>query len=135
LSKKDPVLITTLKKVHRGTSGGISLLGTIATLAGGFLIGLSGLISVKIAELNLPWTGLILILKSILSGAGGSIIDSLLGASIQRQFLCQTCSRGSEKIICRCGKKNIRVRGFSFIGNDMVNFISSMISGIVFAYF
>ena len=39
-SKSDPVMITTLKKVPRGTDGGITMLGEFAALLGGVVIAL-----------------------------------------------------------------------------------------------
>ena len=39
VSKRQPRLITTFKTVEKGTSGGVTLLGTISALAGAGLIG------------------------------------------------------------------------------------------------
>src|SRR5690606_15661557 len=41
LSNKDPYLITTMKRVPKGTNGGISLLGTLSSIAAGLTIGIS----------------------------------------------------------------------------------------------
>lgn len=39
LSKGQPVMITTLRKVPHGTNGGVSVLGLVASTIGGMLIG------------------------------------------------------------------------------------------------
>jgi len=41
LSKSPPILITTFKPVPPGTNGGLSVLGTVASLVGGFVMGLT----------------------------------------------------------------------------------------------
>ena len=43
LSRSSPILITTFKRVDCGTSGGVSLLGLLAGVAGSLTIGISGL--------------------------------------------------------------------------------------------
>lgn len=48
LSKSPPILITTLKRVPPGTNGGLSVLGTVASLAGGFVMGLTLAITLAI---------------------------------------------------------------------------------------
>ncbi len=69
-SKKNPVLITTLKTVPRGTDGGVTVLGFIAALIG----------STIIALLYFSFYKNFLIMFVIIgSGLVGTIVDSLFG--------------------------------------------------------
>jgi uncharacterized protein (TIGR00297 family) len=70
-SKKDPIMITTLKKVPRGTDGGVTLLGFIAAFFGSTIIALLYFSFYQ----NIFFAILIL-----LSGLVGTIVDSLFGA-------------------------------------------------------
>jgi len=70
-SKKEPLMITTLKKVPRGTDGGITLLGEVSALFGGLVI---ACIYFMVYQ-NYYATILIL-----LAGLVGSNVDSLFGA-------------------------------------------------------
>ena len=79
LSKQPPRLITTGKTVEVGTSGGVSPLGTAVSLAGGLLI---GIVAGLITEYNLGITAL----AGALGGLAGSLIDSLLGATVQQIY-------------------------------------------------
>eukprot|EP00291_Cryptomonas_curvata_P019446 CAMPEP_0172167788 /NCGR_PEP_ID=MMETSP1050-20130122/9770_1 /TAXON_ID=233186 /ORGANISM="Cryptomonas curvata, Strain CCAP979/52" /LENGTH=166 /DNA_ID=CAMNT_0012838625 /DNA_START=147 /DNA_END=644 /DNA_ORIENTATION=+ len=73
-----PILITTLKPVPSGTNGGISIIGTLASAAGGAAIGLV----FSLASSGL-WDPSRTILLGCAGGFGGSMIDSLLGAVLQ----------------------------------------------------
>ncbi|MCJ7623528.1 MAG: DUF92 domain-containing protein, partial [Anaerolineaceae bacterium] len=103
LSTKSPRLITTGKSVERGTSGGITLTGTLASLGGGLLIALLlGVIS--------------------LAGLTGSLVDSLLGATVQAIYLCPVCAKETEHHPTHtCGSETILKRGWSWLNNDLVN--------------
>jgi uncharacterized protein (TIGR00297 family) len=77
-SKSDPILITTLKKCKRGVDGGVTLLGELAALFGGTII---GLIYFSI-YLN-PLLSVVI----ICSGLVGTTVDSIFGAIFERQKL------------------------------------------------
>ena len=85
LSRSPPRLITTGQVVAAGTSGGVSVLGTLAALAGGATIGFAA----GLAPSGLPWW--IALPLGLVSGLGGSLIDSVIGATLQRQGYCPSC--------------------------------------------
>src|SRR5690606_4906624 len=79
LSKAAPRLITSGRVVEVGTSGGVSALGTGVSFAGGLLIGLTAGLLAPLAGL-LPWSAVVPVaVAGAISGATGSLIDSLLG--------------------------------------------------------
>ncbi len=121
-----PRLITTFKKVNPGVSGAISIPGTLASFMGSLILVLSGYFFVP----NLNLLDLL-----ILSAAGfsGSIFDSILGATYQAQYQCINCESYTEKKI-HCESKAIKTRGFTFLNNDMVNILSSLLA-VIFYYF
>lgn len=77
--------------VRRGTNGGVTKTGLLAAAAGGSVIGLSFVL----LELSTMRCGSDKILSQLLvipvatvAGLGGSIIDSLLGATLQFSGFC-----------------------------------------------
>lgn len=131
LSKAPPRLITSGRVVEVGTSGGISALGTGVSFAGGLLIGFTAGLLGAIAGL-LDWNAaLIIALIGAFSGAAGSLIDSLLGATVQQIYYCDTCRKETERKVHRCGTTTRPIRGWSWMNNDLVNLISSLGGGLV----
>eukprot|EP01039_Chlorochromonas_danica_P001697 gene1697-1854_t len=83
LSPSRPRLISTFftREVPPGTNGGMSVIGTVASAAGGGFIGLVYyLLSFSYPGSASQWK---MILFGIVCGLLGSIIDSLLGATLQ----------------------------------------------------
>lgn len=79
--------MTSWKRVPRGTNGGISLIGTVSSTLGGLLIGISHYLTLlyfsdKLMYMYAPpqWP---IILFGALAGFLGSLIDSILGATLQ----------------------------------------------------
>ena len=120
LSPWNPIHITKLKTVVKGTSGGISLQGTLGSVLGATLIGITGII------LGLPASLLGII---IITGTAGSLVDSLIGGSIQANFQCTECNNFTEKRK-HCNLPSKHVSGLYIVDNDMVNFLNT-ISGII----
>jgi len=77
LSKKDPFLITTFKRVKKGTDGGVSMLGLSASIFGAFLM---SAIAAVLQDL-----GLRIFLISVVSGFIGGLVDSFFGATLERR--------------------------------------------------
>jgi uncharacterized protein (TIGR00297 family) len=129
LNKGKTVLITTLKSVKKGESGGISLLGTIMSVAGSFMIAISFTLC-QFIFFNLPLSSILYYVSSIaVIGVIGCFIDSIFGATIQAKYIGSKTKLVTESKKSN-GKQNQRISGLSFMNNDMVNLTSSIIGGI-----
>jgi len=126
-SQSNPRLITTLKKVSAGTSGAISLMGSIAAIAGSVVITIIGYYSAILMEL--PYQISTYLIFIIPAGFLGSMTDSFIGATLQSQYQCEKCLKITEKEI-HCNKNSRLIKGFKFIDNDVVNFIATFFAGI-----
>ncbi len=115
LNPNPPRMITNLfKTVEKGTSGGISLVGTLASLAG------SALIAFLASFLTDNWSLLPLI---TVSGLAGSLFDSLIGGTVQAMYYCPTDKKETEKHpLHTCGAETVHLRGWTWLDNDWVNF-------------
>lgn len=87
LSKSRPVLVTQpWRTVPTGTNGGITRMGCFWSVLGGFLIGLSTILFDWMAG-NLSISAVLPILTfTSTCGLVGSLIDSVLGATLQQTF-------------------------------------------------
>lgn len=128
LSQKPPRLITTGRIVEVGTSGGISPFGTAVSLVGGLIIGLAaGLFNPVAFSLADLFRYLVI---GAFSGTIGSLFDSFLGATVQQIYYCDVCQKETERKLHRCGHPTRPLRGWSWLNNDWVNFLSSVVGGL-----
>lgn len=126
LSPHEPRLITALsQRVHRGVSGGVTLLGESAALLGSSSI---AIVASVIGFSELPPLQLWVI--SLTSGFLGSIFDSFVGATLQSQYECPICSAETEnRVHCNCITR--LKRGYAFIDNNHVNLGSTAVGSLI----
>ncbi|MCC6904791.1 MAG: DUF92 domain-containing protein [Anaerolineae bacterium] len=144
LSRDLPRLITTWKLVEKGTSGAVSVRGTLATSAGALLIGFAAMLFFSAYESaqsalsggQAPWWPIFLGMAwtlpvALAGGLAGSLFDSLLGATAQAMYYSPYRQKETEKRIDPNGQPNVFLRGWAWLDNDAVNFVSSLVGAAV----
>lgn len=138
LSKHPPRLITNGQVVAIGTSGAITLLGTLVALCGALLIGILGFAATAASALFPTWFypvrgAAFLIPIAGVSGLLGSLFDSLLGATVQAIYYCDFDQKETESARHRCGRETRLVRGWRWLDNDWVNLFASVVGSAIAA--
>jgi uncharacterized membrane protein len=117
LARQKPRLITNGRIVAPGTSGGVTVPGTLSAAGGAALIG--GLAALFRGDARLLPIGAI-------AGLAGSLFDSLLGATVQGIYYSDRRGKETEKPVDRDGAPNLHVRGWMWMNNDLVNFWATL---------
>lgn len=121
LAGGDPVSIISASKVPRGTSGGVTLIGTLAGAGGALLIAAVA----TLANWPVPFAAL------ALGGMAGALSDSLLGGTIQARRWCDLCAESTERLVHSCGTPTRQVGGIAGFDNDVVNAVCSGVGALV----
>ena len=137
LSRVPPRLITSGEGVPPGTSGGVTSLGIWASVAGAMLIGTVATASVQLGSLlsGNGWSlrAISYSLLAVIGGLIGSLFDSLLGSTVQGIYYCDHCEKETESPVHHCGHSTRPLRGWGWLNNDLVNFVASLVGGLVAA--
>jgi len=144
LSRKNPRTILGGEEVTPGTSGGVTLLGFLASMLGGLFIGMTAWVLTGWGKepFTVPQTAgeftfaagfhskqiYTLLLIGLWGGLMGSVVDSVIGAKWQMMYKCQVCLRLVERRE-HCNLPTKPVRKWVWLNNDAVNIISSVAAG------
>ncbi|KAL2929340.1 Protein PGR [Bienertia sinuspersici] len=133
LSDSQPRLITTLKTVRKGTNGGVTNIGLLAAAAGGGVIGLTfvvfGFFTASCPS-SVALKQLLVIPLAALAGICGSVIDSLLGATLQFSGYCTI----RKKVVGKRGPTVKRISGVNILDNNGVNLVSILLTTVLTSF-
>jgi uncharacterized protein (TIGR00297 family) len=107
--------------VAPGTSGGVTVAGSVAALAGAF--------AVALVVSALSWQGAFYAVFA--GGLAGSFIDSVLGNKVQERRWCPKCEQPTERRTHTCGTTSLHRGGIRGCDNDVVNLMSTIAGGLI----
>lgn len=116
LSRRPPRSILSGKEVPPGTSGGVTLLGTVGGILGAASLALVGFLATHDPRLTTA---------ALLIGTAGMLLDSALGALVQARFHCEQCGLSTERPVHRCGARTVQIGGVRWLTNDGVNALAT----------
>lgn len=122
LARRRPVSILTFRPIETGLSGGVTLLGTCAMIAGALCVAVVASL-LRVAPL----------LPVAAAGIAGAMLDSIVGASLQARRWCPRCSCECETPQHYCGTPTTMRRGVRWLQNDAVNLTATLCGAIVAA--
>lgn len=129
LSSATPLLLTTGRPVRPGTNGGVTSIGLAASVAGGLFVGavfygaaiVSPTLWIFERQQTLAAAQWPLVLLGGLAGLAGSLLDSLLGATLQFSGY----NRRTGRVTGRRGPGVQHISGLPFLDNNAVNLLSA----------
>jgi len=125
-SRVAPRSVRTWRTVAPGVSGGITPLGTAASVAGAAFIG-----AVAAAGLIPGASPGRVLLAALVAGVAGSLADSLAGATVQAMYRCPACDAPTERRVHRCGTPTVAASGLRWVTNETVNVICALAGALV----
>ncbi len=134
-----PRLITTGEPVPRGTSGGVTVLGTTAAVAGGAFIGMVAAVLVGISDLValgsldiafLRLDGIRYALLAPVAGLAASAFDSYLGATRQVVYEDED-GKPTETQLGPDGGRRAHIRGWRWMDGNAVNLLACLLGALL----
>ena len=118
-----PRSVVSLQPLAPGTSGGVTVAGTMASVAGAALVAavawLTGVAPMPVAV--------------FVGGIIGSAADSVVGATVQERRWCDRCAKATERRVHTCGAATRITGGFPGVRNDLVNVLCTVAGATVAA--
>lgn len=103
--------------VLAGESGGVTWSGTLGGVAGAAVVALAaGALGLTHGSLLVP----------LVAGTVGSLLDSVLGGTVQARRWCDACDALTERRVHVCGSATRHAGGVPWIDNDVVNFAATL---------
>ncbi|XP_062913790.1 transmembrane protein 19 isoform X1 [Mobula hypostoma] len=129
ISKKQPRLITTWEKVPIGTNGGVTLVGLVASLLGGTVVGLAYLLTqlMFVDDLDSSPPQWPVVLYGAVAGFFGSILDSCLGATMQYSGF----DEDNGMVVHHITPNGRHISGKPILDNNAVNLFSVIIIALL----
>ena len=121
LAGRNPRSIVSGQPVPAGTSGGVTVIGTIASVGGALFIAAGA----AIALWPVAFTAI------ALGGLAGAMADSVLGATLQTRRWCDVCSKATERAVHSCGNRTRSTGGLRGFDNDAVNAVCSGVGALI----
>jgi len=119
----EPRSVIGWRPVPTGTSGGITLAGSLGMLGGALLVALAA------TALGLGNV----VLATAVGGVAGALADSLIGAVLQERRHCPQCNLDTERHVHDCGTSTELSGGVAWLDNDLVNLCATLIGATVAA--
>lgn len=121
LSAVEPRSVVSGARVAPGTSGGVTVRGSLGAVSGALFIALLTMF----AGWPVSFAGV------ALGGALAAFADSVIGATMQVRRWCPHCGKSTERAVHDCGTPTNIVGGIRALNNDAVNAVCSVIGALI----
>lgn len=118
-----PRSIRTWRAVAPGESGGVTVVGSAASVVAAALVATaaSWLIPAAATGSGSP------VLAVLAAGIAGNLGDSVLGATLQSKRWCEQCRMWTERRVHTCHYRTQHASGLRWMNNDTVNLFATAI--------
>ncbi len=118
-----PRNVLTFQKMSVGDSGGVTLIGTFGTMLGAVAIAFVAMWTMPVLSARFSVIPLM-----VVAGFAGSVVDSILGATMERKYWCVVCDKVVERDV-HCDQPSIHNHGV--LTNNHVNLACTVVGGAV----
>lgn len=118
-----PRSVLTGRVLPAGASGGVTLIGTMASVGAAALVALAAHAIFAAGARGAPSPALAV----LIGGIGGSLGDSVLGATLQSKRWCEQCRTWTERKVHTCQYRTRHTTGLRWMNNDTVNLLATVV--------